>query len=250
MRFSIPNVLDDPAAVAVGATALVLLTRFTPLGLGLALLVAVPLTLLIAWLRDRHRRRGQRLRDRRAAAEIDAAETRSRELAIHADLVRREAMARFQDPSHLEPLGLVQLCCDRLRGLPDRIASRRRLLESGGGELLPLDALEQRLSREEADLRREPSQTLRHERQQLVEQLRRNLEAARSGLDERQARLLALARRLEAIDGGLRHLQREVARQWPSSAATDAAMAAAIAPLDEGLDQIERLLDAGRDRDG
>ncbi|MEB3265541.1 MAG: hypothetical protein VKN13_02890 [Cyanobacteriota bacterium] len=247
MGLSFPNLLDDPAAVAIAAAVLVLLARFTPLGFGPSLLVAVPLALLLAVLRDRHRRRGQRLRDRRVAAEIEAAEVRCRELAIQADLVRREAMARFQDSAHLEPLGLVQLCCERLRGLPEHLASRRRLLESGGGALLSVEALERRLSREEADLRQERSDSLKRERERLVDQLRRNLEAARSGLDERQARLLALATRLEAVDGGLRHLQRQVARQWPSTEATDAAMVAAIAPLDDGLDQIERLLDAGYD---
>jgi hypothetical protein len=35
--------------------------------------------------------------------------------------------------------------------------------------------------------------------------------------------------------------------QWPSSEATDAAVAEAIEPLNEALDQIDRLLDAGRD---
>ena len=65
-------------------------------------------------------------------------------------------------------------------------------------------------------------------------------------MDEREARLLALSTRLERIDGGLRQLQRQVDRQWPSSEAGDAAMAGAIAPLDEALDQIERLLDAGQ----
>jgi hypothetical protein len=233
------NPLDDPIAVALAGLVLVGLARFTPLGLGLALLVAVPLALAIATLRARPR-------DRRVAAEIDAAEFRCRELAIQADLVRREALARFQDSAHLEPLGLVQLCCDRLGDLPGRIGARRRLLESGGGQLLPIKALEQRLQREEAALREESSATLRQERQRLVDQLRRNLDAARCGLDERQARLLALSTRLERIDGGLRHLQAQVARHWPSSDATDAAMTEAIAPLDEALDQIEQLLDDGQ----
>ncbi|MFN4867545.1 MAG: hypothetical protein ACK5GZ_14665 [Cyanobium sp.] len=240
------NPLDDPIAVALAGLVLVLLARFTPLGLGLALLVALPLALAIAALRARWGGRGRRLRDRRVAAEIDAAEFRCRELAIQADLVRREALARFQDPAHLEPLGLVQLCCDRLRDLPGRIAARRKLLESGGGQLLPVEQLEQRLLREQDAWRQEASPTLRHERQRLVDQLRRNLDAARSGLDERQARLLALSTRLEGIDGSLRHLQAQVSRQWPSSDATDAAMTEAIAPLDEALDQIEQLLDDGQ----
>ena len=45
----------------------------------------------------------------------------------------------------------------------------------------------------------------------------------------------------------LRHLLQQVDAQWPSSEATDAAVAEAIEPLDEALDQIDRLLDAGRD---
>ncbi|MDI9406793.1 MAG: hypothetical protein QM522_08820 [Chitinophagaceae bacterium] len=233
------NPLDDPIAVALAGLVLVLLARFTPLGLGLALLVALPLAPAIAALRARPH-------DRRVTAEIDAAEVRCRELAIQADLVRREALARFQDPAHLEPLGLVQLCCDRLRDLPERIASRRRLLQSGGGQLLSVQELEQRLQREHMAWRQESSATLRQERQRLVDQLRRNLEAARRGLDERQARLLALSTRLERIDGGLRHLQAQVARHWPSSDATDMAMTEAIAPLDQALDQIEQLLDDGR----
>jgi hypothetical protein len=36
--------------------------------------------------------------------------------------------------------------------------------------------------------------------------------------------------------------------QWPSTEATGTAVAEAIAPLDEALDQIERLLEAGEDR--
>ncbi|MFM7169754.1 MAG: hypothetical protein ACKOYH_02715, partial [Cyanobium sp.] len=88
--------------------------------------------------------------------------------------------------------------------------------------------------------------TLRQERSRLVEQLRSNLEAARLGIDERDGRLLALSTRLESIDGGLRHLQRQVERQWPSSEAGDAAISQAVEPLDEALDQIEALLAAGR----
>ena len=65
-------------------------------------------------------------------------------------------------------------------------------------------------------------------------------------MDAREARLLALSTRLEQIDGGLRHLQQQVDAQWPSSEATDAAVAEAIEPLNEALDQIDRLLDAGR----
>jgi ribosomal protein L3 len=51
--------------------------------------------------------------------------------------------------------------------------------------------------------------------------------------------------RLEAIDGGLQQLRRQIDRQWPSTEASDAAMATAIEPLDEAIDQIERSLDAG-----
>jgi hypothetical protein len=33
----------------------------------------------------------------------------------------------------VQALGNVQLCCDRLAALPDRLRERRPLLESGGG---------------------------------------------------------------------------------------------------------------------
>ena len=78
-----------------------------------------------------------------------------------------------------------------------------------------------------------------------MEQLRSNLEAARLGIDERDGRLLALSTRLESIDGGLRHLQRQVERQWPSTAAGEEEVSQAVEPLDEALDQIEVLLNAG-----
>lgn len=239
-----PNPLDDPPAVAVAGLALVLLTRWASLPLGLSLPLALALALLLS--RWRRRDNGARLRDRRISASIDEALERSRQLALQAESVRGEALARFQSPDQLEGLGLVQLCCERLRALPDRIAERRPLLESGGGVLLPAEELAARLRREEQALSREPSATLRQERSRLVEQLRRNLEAARLGMDERDGRLLALSTRLESIDGGLRHLQRLVERQWPSTEAGDAAMSQAIEPLDEALDQIEALLAAGR----
>jgi hypothetical protein len=239
------NPLDDPLAVAAAGLLLVLLVRLTPLGLPLGLLVGALSAVALAGLRQHHRHRGDRVRDRRVSADIEAALNRCAQLAGQADLVSREAMARFQDPGHLEPLGMVQLCCERLRGLPERIRQRRVLLESGGGVLLSAEDLADRLGREEEALRRESSPTLRLERQRLVDQLQRNLDAARLGMDEREARLLALSTRLERIDGGLRHLQRQVDRHWPSSEATGAAMAEAIAPLDDALDQIERLLDAG-----
>jgi chromosome segregation ATPase len=143
---------------------------------------------------------------------------------------------------------MVQLCCERLRLLPDRILQRRPLLESGGGILLSAEDLQARLSRARDELRRETSPTLRRERHQLVDQLTRNLDAARFGMDTREARLLALSTRLERIDGGLRHLQQQVDAQWPSTEASDAAVAEAIEPLDDALDQIDRLLDAGEDR--
>ena len=240
------NPLDDPLAVTLAGLLLVALVRLTPLGLPLALVVAVPAGWILALLRDRRRRRGARLSDGRVSAGIEAAVARAGQLAGQAALVSREAMARFQDPGHLEALGRVQLCCERLRGLPERIDQRRPLLESGAGVLLSVDDLSARLAREEEALQRERSATLRPERQRLVDQLRRNLDAARLGMDEREARLVALATRLEQVDGGLRHLQRLVDQHWPSSAATDAAMAEAIAPLDDGLDQIDRLLDAGQ----
>jgi len=241
------NPLDDPLAMAAAGLLLVLLVRLTPLALPLALPLAVLSALGLAMLRHRQGRPGERLRDRRVRESIDAAQQRASQLAVQAELVSVEAMARFQDPGHLEPLGMVQLYCERLRGIPERIAQRRPLLESGGGILLSVDELQSRLSREREELRREHSPTLRLERERLVDQLVRNLEAARFGMDAREARLLALSTRLEQIDGGLRHLQQQVDAQWPSSEATDAAVAEAIEPLNEALDQIDRLLDAGRD---
>ena len=242
------NPLDDPQAVAVAGLLLVLLVRLTPLALPLALVLAVLSELGLTLLRARQDRRGERLSDRRVRESIEGAQQRASQLAVQAELVSVEAMARFQDPGHLEPLGLVQLCCERLRVIPERIAQRRPLLESGGGILLSVDELQGRLSRERVELRREGSPTLRRERERLVDQLGRNVDAARSGMDAREARLLALSTRLEQIDGGLRHLQQQVDAQWPSSEATDAAVAEAIEPLNESLDQIDRLLDAGEDR--
>jgi hypothetical protein len=238
------NPLDDPAAVAVAGVALVLLTRLASVPLGLALPVAVALAVILSLLRRGGSRR-ERLRDRRVRAGIEAALERCRQLAAQSELVRSEALARFQSADHLEGLGVVQLCCERLQALPERIAACRPLLESGGGVLLPAETLAERLQREEAALRRETSTTLRRERSRLVEQLRSNLEAARLGIDERDGRLLALSTRLESIDGGLRHLQRQVERQWPSTAAGEEEVSQAVEPLDEALDQIEVLLNAG-----
>jgi hypothetical protein len=241
------NPLDHPLAVTVAGLLLVLLVRLTPLALPLALALAVLTALGLAMLRARQGRPGERLRDRRVRESIDGAQQRASQLAVQAELVSGEAMARFQDPGHLDPLGMVQLCCERLRGIPERIAQRRPLLESGGGILLSVDELQGRLSRERQELRREGSPTLRRERERLVDQLVRNLKAARFGMDAREARLLALSTRLEQIEGGLRHLQQQVDAQWPNSEATDAAVAEAIEPLNEALDQIDLLLDAGRD---
>ena len=49
----------------------------------------------------------------------------------------------------VQALGNVQLCCDRLAALPDRLRERRPLLESDGGVLLPEENLTGRLAREE-----------------------------------------------------------------------------------------------------
>jgi hypothetical protein len=247
LRSPLVNPLDDPWAVAAAGLLLVALHRLTALGLPLSVLIAVVASLGLAKLRTRRSRRGERLRDSRVTAGIEAALQRASQLALQAELLSSEAVARFQDASHLELLGVVQLCCERLRGLPERIAQRRPLLESDGGILLPVDELQRRLERAGEELRQESSATLKRERQRLVDQLQRNLDAARSGMDAREARLLALSTRLEQIDGGLRHLQQQVDAQWPSSDATDAAVAGAIAPLDEALEQIDRLLDAGKD---
>jgi hypothetical protein len=246
-----PNPLDDPLAVAVGGLLLVLLVRLGQLPLALGLLVGVGATLGLVALRARHRPRSrfERLHDQRLEAGIDTALARAQELALQAASLRQEAMVRFTDSAHLEALGTVQLCCDRLAALPDRLRERRPLLDSGGGVLLPAENLAGRLAREEQALRQETEGPLLQERRRLVEQLRRNVEAARLGMDEREARLLALATRLEAIDGGLYHLRRQIDRQWPSTEATAGVMAGAVAaaidPLDEALDQIERLLEAG-----
>jgi hypothetical protein len=242
-----PNPLDDPLAVAVGGLLLVLLVRLAGLPLALGLLLGVSATLGLAVLRGRHRprSRAELLHDRRLEAGIDTALARAAGLAEQALSLRQEALLRFTDPGQLEALGTVQLCCDRLGALPERLRERRPLLDSGGGVLLPQENLAVRLAQEERALKQEAEGPLRQERRRLVEQLHRNLEAARLGMDEREARLLALATRLEAIDGGLRQLRRQIDRQWPSTQATAGAMAAAIEPLDEALDQIERLLDAG-----
>lgn len=246
MRFpgSWRHPLDDPLAVAIASVVLVLLCR----GAALPLLLALPLSLGLALLLSQRRPGGsrqERLQDRRVSAGIEAALERSHQLAGQARLLLEEALVRLEDPSHLEALGQVQLCCERLAALPGQIAERRELLESGGGVLLPVADLEQRLRREEQALSREASPTLRIERRRLVQQLRRNLEAARLGMDERDGRLLALSTRLESIEGGLRQLKRQLEQQWPSGAAVATAMAAAIAPLAGALDQIEQLLNAG-----
>ncbi|MFM7677006.1 MAG: hypothetical protein ACKO5F_15815 [Synechococcus sp.] len=239
------NPLDDPIAVALACVALVLLVRLGLLALLPALAVAAAVGVGLATLRHRRRNRGSQLLEARLRTRIEGALARSQELAGQASLVAGEAMARFQDPTQLEALGLVQLCCERLRQLPERIEQRRPLLESGGGVLLSSEELSRRLAREEAALRREEAGPLRVERQRLVEQLRRNLEASERGMDEREARLVALSTRLEQIDGGLRHLRGQVDRHWPSSQASDAAMAEALEPLDSALDQIERQLEEG-----
>jgi hypothetical protein len=239
------NPLDDPLAVALAAVGLVLLVRLALLPLPAALAVAAGAGWGLAQLREGRRHRGSQLLETRLRTRIEAALARSQELAGQANLVAGEAMVRFQDSDQLEALGLVQLCCERLRGLPERISQRRPLLESGGGVLLSSEELGRRLAREEAALRREEEGPLRVERQRLVEQLRRNLEASERGMDEREARLVALSTRLEQIDGALRHLRGQVDRHWPSSKASEAAMAEALAPLDTALDQVERLLDEG-----
>ncbi|WP_216903593.1 hypothetical protein [Synechococcus sp. CCY 9618] len=246
------NPLDHPLAVAGGGLCLVLLVR----GAGLGLPLAIPLALAVGFglslllgrrgaAGRRSRSRSQRLHDQRLDAALDGALARAADLGAVAVGLQEEAIARFTDPGHLEALGSVQLCCERLQQLPQRLQQRRPLLESGGGVRLDPDALARRLAREEKALRKETEGPLRQERRRLSDQLRRNLDAARRGMDEREARLLALATRLEAIDGGLQQLRRLIDRQWPSTEASDAAMATAIEPLDDALDQIERLLDAG-----
>jgi hypothetical protein len=219
-----PNPLDHPQAVALCVGLSLPLARREATG---------------------RRSRSQRLLDQRLDAALEEALGRAAHLATVAVALREEALARFTDPGHLEALGQLQLCCERLQQLPERLEQRRPLLESGGGVRLDPEALARRLAREEKALQREAEGPLRQERRRLVEQLRRNLDAGRRGMDEREARLLALATRLEAIDGGLQHLRRQIDHQWPSTDATDAAMATAIEPLDDALDQIERSLDAG-----
>ncbi len=239
--------LDDPLAVAAGGVLLVLLVRLVRLPLPLAITAGVITAIGLAALRHRHRHRGRRrrLHDQRLDAGMEAALIRASQLAQQAEGLRQEALVRFTDADHLDALGAVQLCCDRLAALPESLNQRRTLLDSGGGVPLPEENLARRLKREQQALRGEAEGPLRRERSRLVEQLRRNLEAARLGMDEREARLLALATRLEVIDGALHHLRRQVDRQWPSTEATGVAMAAAIDPLDEALDQIERLLEVG-----
>ena len=244
------NPLDHPLAVAAGGICLVLLVRGAGVALPLALLPAVGLSVAGAALLTRggaagRRSRSQRLHAERLDAGLEEALERASGMAVAALALREEAVARFTDPSHLEALGSVQLCCERLQQLPERLQERRPLLESGTGRRLDPDALARRLAREEKALQRESEGPLRQERRRLVDQLRRNLQAANQGMDEREARLLALATRLEAIDGGLQRLRRQVDHQWPSTEASDAAMATAIEPLDEAIDQIERSLDAG-----
>ncbi|MBM5822794.1 MAG: hypothetical protein FJ082_10170 [Cyanobacteria bacterium K_Offshore_surface_m2_011] len=250
LAFGWSNPLDHPLAVAAGGVGLVLLVRAGGVSLPVALPAAVGLSIACAALLSRlgaagRRSRSQRLHDQRLDAGLEEALDRAGGLAVTALALREEAVARFTDPGHLEALGNVQLCCERLQQLPERLRERRPLLESGGGQRLDPEDLARRLAREEKALQREAEGPLRHERRRLIDQLRRNLHAARQGMDEREARLLALGTRLEAIDGGLQQLRRQIDHQWPSTEASDAAMATAIEPLDEAIDQIERSLDAG-----
>ncbi len=240
--------LDEPLAVAAAGVLLLVVVKLGLLGLVPGLLLALLSALLLAALGRGLRRRpsqGQRLHDRRVEAGIDAALLRSSELAAQAATLRLQAIERFTASAQLEALGLVQLCCERLTALPERLESRRPLLQSGGGVLLSTGDLSLRLRREEQALEREADGPLRQERRRLVEQLRRNLSAAHQGMDEREARLLALSTRLEAIEGGLQQLRRQIDRQWSTEEASGAALTAAIDPLDGALDQIERLLEAG-----
>lgn len=246
-RSAWPNPLDDPLAMTAAGLLLVVLARATGLGLPLALLSAALAAPALTMLRLQRRSRSERRRDRRISESVDGARQRAGQLAAQAELVRAEAMERFQDPDHLEPLSLVQLCCERLSALPERIEERRPLLESTGEAILSADDLQTRLSRETQQLRREASPTLNRERQRLVQQMSRNLAVARHGIDRREARLLALATRLEQIEGGLIHLHLQVEHQWPSTEASGGAITAAVSPLDEALDQIDRLLDAGEE---
>ncbi|MCP9848630.1 hypothetical protein [Cyanobium sp. Morenito 9A2] len=243
------NPLDEPLAVATAGLLLVAVVRLGLLALVPGLLLGLGAALLLAALGRSLRRRpsqDQRLHDRRVEAGIDAALLRASELAAQAETLRLQAIERFTATVQLEGLGRVQLCCERLAALPQRLESRRPLLQSGGGVLLSTVDLSVRLRSEQQALTRDADGPLRQERRRLVDQLSRNLSAAHQGMDEREARLLALATRLEAIDGGLQLLRRQIEREWNSEEASDAALTAAIDPLDGALDQIERLLDAGR----
>jgi hypothetical protein len=239
-----PHPLDDPLAVAAGGLVLVALVRggLLPLPLGITAGVLTTIT-LAAWRRRRRFGSGsQRRHEARLDAGLDDALRRASELAAQAEVLGQEALLRFTDAAHLEGLGAVRLCCERLQALPGLLARCRPLLEAGAGVLVPPERLARRLAGEEQALRRESEGPLRRERARLVDQLRRNLEAARLGMDEREARLLALATCLEAIDGGLRQLRRQIDRQWPGSDHPAPTLAAAIAPLDGALDRIDDLL--------
>ena len=244
----LPLPLDHPLAVASGGAAMVVAVRWggAPLPLGIGLGVAVSLAGAALGRRRRPASRSLRRHDRRLNAGIEAALDRAAELVQQVEAIRGLALERFTTAEQLEALGLVQLCCDRLAALPERLQRHRSLLESGGGVLPAPEILARRLAEEEKRLRGEPEGPLHQQRRRLVEQLRHNLEAARLGFDEREARLLTLATGLEAVEGGLRHLRQRIDRHWPGSEVPAPSLAAAIDPLEEALDRIDALLGEAR----
>ena len=128
------NPLDHPLAVAAGGICLLLLVRGAGVALPLALLPAVGLSVAGAALLARggaagRCSRSQRLHAQRLDAGLEEALDLASGLAVAALALREEAVARFTDPGHLEALGSVQLCCERLQQLPERLQERRPLLE-------------------------------------------------------------------------------------------------------------------------
>lgn len=222
----------SPWLMGLASLALVVLTGLTAAPIWLAGHVLAALAM--GWSRPRRRTPEHVLGEGAVGVGLLRALEHSHRLALEGERLRAQLCTLLGGSQDPEALGQLELCCERLWELPTRLAEQRLRFELNDTVRRQALALDQRLIQERLLLHRDSSPTLRRQRSQLVEQLRRNLEVARSALDEVEARLLALESALEGIQEGWLHLQRHLSLHGVCEEA--------MAPVADALDRIEDLL--------
>ncbi len=202
------NPLYYPLPMLIGAIALVISVRVAKLPSWVALPVAGAIALTGAALRKGQEPETLNLENPALERELIAVQQQAKQLAEKAIELRTEAARLITDSLQMDLLASVQLACDRVIELPQKIDALAPRMQ-GSDSLLSVEDLRRQLVGVQTRL---PSSSgiVKAQLNKLAESLQHNIQLAQAGEDYRQAQVASLSTLILDSAGVLQAMQNKL----------------------------------------